>query len=181
MTKALFQLWLTSLVSRQCLLHGSRLGVQMVSFLSRLRANRGAHARMFRVCVEKGWRTPPPLPQHTLSSRSLDLSSRGLPADATRPQQPTLIECDSWCEIKNESAPQARVAQRSFWPFQLKGSALLLKTGSHDHKLKELQTPSVSQLTQESLVDVRGVDHRQLLQAFDRQNSEQTSTLEQGV
>ena len=53
--------------------------------LSRLRANRGAHARMFRVCVEKGWGTPPPFPQHTLSSRSLDLSTRGLPADATQP------------------------------------------------------------------------------------------------
>ena len=56
------------------------------------------------------------------------------------------------------------------------GSALLLKTGSYDHELKELQTPSVSQLTQESLVDVRGVDQRHLLQAFDRQNSQQTST-----
>ena len=56
---------------------------------------------------------------------------------------------------------------QNFWPFQngvqLKGSALLLKTGSYDHELKELQTPSASQLTQESLVDVRGVDYRQLL------------------
>ena len=47
--------------------------------LSRLRAYHGAHARMFRVCVEKGWGTPPPFPQHTLSSRSLDLSTRGTP------------------------------------------------------------------------------------------------------
>ena len=122
--------------------------------LSRLRANRGAHARKFRVCVEKGWEwggvggggwvgrgEPPPSPRspssppflhHALSSHNLDLSSRSLSSDATRPQQPTLLKCDSWFEIKNESAPQARVAQRSFWPFQngvvqLKGSALLLK------------------------------------------------------
>ena len=78
----------TSLVSRLCVLHGSRLGVQMVSFLSRLRANRGAHARKFRVCVEKGWGAPTPFPHRTLSSRSLDLSSRGLSTDASRPQQP---------------------------------------------------------------------------------------------
>ena len=30
--------------------------------LSRLRANRGAHARKFRACVEKGWGPPPPFP-----------------------------------------------------------------------------------------------------------------------
>ena len=102
------------------------------------------------------------------------------PPDGRDPATTTnLIECDSLCKISNESATQARVAQRSFWPCQngvhLKGSALLLKTGSYDHELKELQFPSLSQLTQESLVDVRGVDHRQLLQAFDRHNSQQTS------
>ena len=51
-------------------------------FLSRLRANRGAQARKFRVCVEKRWGPPPPFSQHTLSSRSLDISSRGSRVDA---------------------------------------------------------------------------------------------------
>ena len=46
--------------------------------------------------------------------------------------------------------------------------AYCLKTGSWEHELKALQTPSVDQPAQESLVDVRGVRHRQLLQAFDR-------------
>ena len=40
-------------------------------------------ARKSRICMEKRWRPPPPFTQHTLSSRSLDLSSRGLPVDAT--------------------------------------------------------------------------------------------------
>ena len=44
----------------------------------------------------------------------------------------------------------------------------ILNTGSQDHELKVRQTPSVSQLAQESLVDIRGVRHRQLLQAYDR-------------
>ena len=35
-------------VSRLCVLHGSRLGVHVLFFLSRLRGNRGAHARKFK-------------------------------------------------------------------------------------------------------------------------------------
>ena len=60
--------------------------------LSRLRAHRGTHARKFRVCVEKGWGSPPPFPltltdsthrqpgpelTNTLSKDSSDLPWRG--------------------------------------------------------------------------------------------------------
>ena len=56
--------------------------------LSRLRADREADTRKFQVFVKKMWGPLPPLRHHTFS-HSLDFSSRGPPADATRPQQPT--------------------------------------------------------------------------------------------
>ena len=49
---------------------------QLCTFLlSRLRAHRGAHARKFRVCVEKNWRSPPPF---SLTLTSLSAQGRHL-------------------------------------------------------------------------------------------------------
>ena len=104
----------TSLVSRVCVLHGSRLGVQMVTFLSRLRGT-----TVLRVCVEKGWG----LPHHSLIMpflRATSTSPHGLGAKL-KTNHPLRLQ---WL---NEASG-----------VQLNSSALRLKTGSYDHELKEL-------------------------------------------
>ena len=80
--------------SRVCVCSTGRVLMSVHFLLSRLRATAG----LTPASSESAWRKgggrgggggPPPFPHRTLSSHSLDLSSRGLPADATRPQQPT--------------------------------------------------------------------------------------------
>ena len=48
--------------SRVCVCSKGQVLLSVHFLLSRLLAYRGAHARKFRVCVEKGWRPPPPFP-----------------------------------------------------------------------------------------------------------------------
>ena len=91
---------MTSLVSRLCVLHGSRLGVRALSFCQDCALTAGLMPASSESAERKGWRPPPPFPPpYPFFAQPRPLLT-GPPRGRDPATQQILIDCDSSVQRK---------------------------------------------------------------------------------